>query len=397
MQRILKPDLIESFEPSSDPLQYAYWEGKSSADMLIRIVDYAVSGLDKPKVPSSMRLVKFDFSSAFLTVQHQKLILRCIEIRVSYWLLRLLISFLSGRSQYTEINGSKSDLVRITSGFPEGEVLSPNLFTMFTDDIRSLYDDQLLCKFSDDSSMAAVCATKEDVHRFQSNIDSFFTQCKEKGLMVNEDKTKEIIVDFTRNKHLTGGLPPTLADGHPVEVVSSFKLVGYWFSDDLKPSLHVSKCLSKANSRLFLLYKMRSIGIPTSMLALFYDLSILSVFDYVTPVYHHALSQEEEKRIQRVQKRARKCLGDLDGKFSSKLKDRRDKLSDDLFQKYLDCDRGLFPLVTKARNGLRIPFKQPHLERTRRTFVPAQIKKFNSAHIRNPIVEAKYSSFVSHY
>ncbi len=49
----------------------------------------------------------------------------------------------TNRKQYVEMDGTKSDLLNITTGVPQGSILGPLLFIIYTNDIAnasSLFD-----------------------------------------------------------------------------------------------------------------------------------------------------------------------------------------------------------------------------------------------------------------
>jgi hypothetical protein len=189
-------------------------------------------------------------------------------------------------------------------------------------------------------------------------------------------------------------------DGFEVKRVPNFVLVGFTLTEDLKPDLHIETCLKKANSRLFLMYKMRSMGIPLDQLMMFYDLCVQSIFDYVAPVYHHAISERDVKKIERVQKRARKCLrgstniSSLSSDFvRPSMKNRRQDLCDNLFSKYVSRKDLLIPPVMTKKNGRYIPAPFSRTNRFGHSFIPAQIANFNKMSILNPEVKRRYSQF----
>ena len=69
--------------------------------------------------------------------------------------LSILTQFLSDRSQHVMIDGCRSKLVNIVSGVPQGSVLSPLLFLLYTSELFSILEDKLI-GYADDSTLIAV-------------------------------------------------------------------------------------------------------------------------------------------------------------------------------------------------------------------------------------------------
>jgi hypothetical protein len=77
-----------------------------------------------------------DMSAAFDTVDHEILLLRLeSSFGISGTALAWLRSFLSGRTQQVVFNGGQSLLNTVTTGVPQGSVLGPLLFLLYTADI----------------------------------------------------------------------------------------------------------------------------------------------------------------------------------------------------------------------------------------------------------------------
>ena len=70
-------------------------------------------------------------------------------------MLSVLKQFLSNRSQYVVVDGCRSKLVNVVSGVPQGNVLGPQLFILYTAEIFSIVENKLY-GYDDDSILVAV-------------------------------------------------------------------------------------------------------------------------------------------------------------------------------------------------------------------------------------------------
>ena len=70
-------------------------------------------------------------------------------------MLSILTQFLSNRSQHVTVNGCRSKLVTVVSGMPQGSVLGPLLFLIYTSELFSILENKLI-GYADDSTLIAV-------------------------------------------------------------------------------------------------------------------------------------------------------------------------------------------------------------------------------------------------
>ena len=76
-------------------------------------------------------------------------------------LLSICTKFLSNRRQRVVVDGAASKWIPIISGVPQGSVLGPLLFILYTSEMFELVENRLFA-YSDDSTQLAVVRRPED-------------------------------------------------------------------------------------------------------------------------------------------------------------------------------------------------------------------------------------------
>jgi hypothetical protein len=138
-----------------------------------------------------------------------------------------------------EFNELISDVIVISTGGPQGCVLSPLLYSLFTNDCTSSHPSVKMTKFADDTTLCGL-VKNADESDFRQEVSSLVEWCDNNNLLLNPSKTKEIVVDFRKKKtHLT----PLMINGENIERVSCFKFLGNVISEDLKWEENIKKIL----------------------------------------------------------------------------------------------------------------------------------------------------------
>ena len=86
-----------------------------------------------------------------------------------------------------------------------------------------------------------------------------------------------MIIDFRKSKALCD---PIIINDHTVERVSTYKYLGVMLNNDLSWSNNTDYIISKLNSHLYCLRKLKKFNVNICILKLFYQLVIKSVFRY---------------------------------------------------------------------------------------------------------------------
>ncbi|XP_049573464.1 ribonuclease P protein subunit p29 isoform X1 [Syngnathus scovelli] len=239
-ERLVLEHIRSILAPTLNPFQFAYRAKRSSEDAICSSLHSALSHLDSRD--SYVRLLFVDFSSTFNTIVPQKLICKLDKLGLSTSLCNWLLDFLCQRPQVVRVGDKFSASITLSTGAPQGCVLSPLLFTLLTHDCTAIYSDNRIVKFADDTTMVGLI-TKGDETQCRLEVDLLTAWCRDNNLLLNVNKTKEIVVDF-RKGH-TQHLPLTI-DGAVVERVSSTKFLGVHISEDLSWSANTASLAKKA-------------------------------------------------------------------------------------------------------------------------------------------------------
>ena len=109
--------------------QFGFRKGLGTCDALLTITNFVQKALD---CSCEVRMVGLDFSAAFDRVNHKALIFKLKLLGVGGPFLSILTEFLSNRLQKVVVHGQFNDYRNVVSGVPQGSVLGPLLFLLYT-------------------------------------------------------------------------------------------------------------------------------------------------------------------------------------------------------------------------------------------------------------------------
>ena len=98
------------------PSQHGFRQGHSCQTQLLESVHLWAESLDRG---SSTHIIFLDFSKAFDSVPHQKLLIKLEHIGIRGQILNWIQAFLYNRQQRVVISGQASEWASVTSGVPQ--------------------------------------------------------------------------------------------------------------------------------------------------------------------------------------------------------------------------------------------------------------------------------------
>ena len=206
--------------------------------------------------------------------------------------------FLTNMTQFVQLNKNVfSSLVTTNIGAPQGSVLSPVLFTLYTNDCQLNENFVKLIKFADDTTIQGLIRPDNDEETYRNSIETFVNWCQDHNLLLNVKKTKELIIDFRKSKD---PLTPLVIKNEVVEQVHSYKYLGVTIDKDLNWNEHTGIVIKKLHSRNFFLRKLNSFGIDKTLLKLFYRSCIESIVIFCIAGWGGNARATDRKKINRV-------------------------------------------------------------------------------------------------
>uniref|UniRef100_A0A669EHA4 Reverse transcriptase domain-containing protein n=1 Tax=Oreochromis niloticus TaxID=8128 RepID=A0A669EHA4_ORENI len=241
-ERLVLQHIKDYLPPEFDPHQFAYRANRSTEDAIATALHAVLSHLEQRQ--SYVRMLFVDYSSAFNTIIPDILINKLVNLGLPPLTCAWIKDFLTNRPQTVRLGPHLSSTRTLSTGSPQGCVLSPLLYSLYTHDCSPAHNNTLIIKFADDTTVVGLIS-KGDEAEYREEVLKLAAWCSENNLALNTKKTKELIVDFRR--HSTD-LAPLYINGECVERVHTFRFLGVLISADISWTENISAVIKKANS-----------------------------------------------------------------------------------------------------------------------------------------------------
>ncbi len=193
----------------------------------------------------------------------------------------------------------------ISTGSPQGCVLSSLLFSLYTNNCTSSHKSVKPLKFADDTTLIGLISDgNESTYRWE--IDHLVTWCHQHNLELYAVKTVEMVIDFRKNPALPA---PIILCNSPVETVDSVRFLGTIITQDLKWKLDISSLIKKAQQRMHFLRQLKKFNLPKTMMVHFYTSITESILTFSITIWYAAATAKDKGRLRRVICSAEKVIG----------------------------------------------------------------------------------------
>lgn len=306
LSKILEKVLVAQIQQHLDDqgilpkTQSGFRRGYSCTTSLLNITDDILRAADDNRLSI---MVLLDFSKAFDTIHHQLLINILKYVGFDPSSSKLMANYLSNRNQVVSVEQIVSDSLPVLRGVPQGSVLGPLLYSIYTSNLTKCVrhckchfyadDTQLLYTFASNEIDNANNLVNEDLSNLVKYSESL-------ALKINPSKCYVIL--FGRKK-IRNKIKPKLAisiDGNALECKDKVRNLGVFLDCDLRFKAQVSNCLRNAFVKLKLIFNNRFF-LNTKVKILLCETLVLSQFNFCDALYDPCIDKDDSKRIQRMQ------------------------------------------------------------------------------------------------
>ncbi|XP_052744245.1 probable RNA-directed DNA polymerase from transposon BS [Bicyclus anynana] len=270
--------------------QFGFRCKHSCVHQVHRLTKHILTGFNTFHNPIATGALFFDVAKAFDRVWHEGLIFKLNRFGVPNKMVRLLHSFLSNRTFRYRIDGTLSSPRQIRAGVPQGSVLSPLLYSLFTSDIPTDHPGVHVAQFADDTALYATAVNRVHIRaRLQKAVNIIGKWFRLWRIEVNPEKSAAVLFTGKAVSRLKSGLKEVSLYGAPIPWQRTAKYLGVTFDNRMSFSMHVNKARKKAAyvmHRLYAMINKKSKLSLRSKLTL-YKTTIRPILTYASVVFAH--------------------------------------------------------------------------------------------------------------
>jgi hypothetical protein len=299
--------------------QYGFLPGRSTEHNLMQIMNFISSALNEGNYCIAVFL---DLRKAFDVCNHEILLKKLEKMGIRGTALNWFKNYLTGRSQFVDINGNHSDALNIDISVIQGSILGPILFLCYINDFY-LATTLFTALFADDTTGLGKGKNLNELTTYvNGELQKIANWLRANKMAINTSK-KKFIVFRTRGKRVDPNDCLLVYNDNEIGVAEdpnliypitriynegdekSFKLLGILFDEFLSFEDHIASLCAKTSKSLFCLNRIKNFVTNTALKSLYYAMVhshiayCLNIYGCATPTALNrlVLKQKEAVRI----------------------------------------------------------------------------------------------------
>lgn len=347
LERVLLNRINEHIEDNNiiPNQQCGFRTGRSTSHQLIKVIKTAKENI---KMKKSTGMIFLDVEKAFDRVWHNGLLYKMLKLRFPLPLIKTVSSFLSERSFSVFIKGQLSETKKIKFGVPQGAVLSPTLYNIFTQDIVretteniALFADDTALYHSSENSADVVTHLQHTGRRVQQYMDKW-------KINLNKQKTQALFITNRYSRQLPRNNIKFLNEN--IKWENEAKYLGMVIDKRVTLKQHVEYVSDRAHTALRLLYPLisRNSHLDVRNKLLIYKLAIRPIFTYGCPAFE-SMAKTHLQKLQVLQNKFLRIV--LNKSRYEKIKDLHTEAKVPSIEEYVRKLQANFNIRLAAQNS----------------------------------------------
>ena len=190
-------------------MQHGYKTQHSTVTALHTLNNTVAKEFNPMAPPARTITVALDMSNAFDTINIHTLIRKLLQTNIPGTIIKFIANYIKGCKAYTTYRNHTSKQRQFKTGVPQGGVLSPTLFNIFTSDLPPPSAPVQAMAYADDITISSTHTRTSAAKKYiQPYLHTVFAWTKQNNLLLNPDKTTCTLftpdpTEYTSNLDLT--------------------------------------------------------------------------------------------------------------------------------------------------------------------------------------------------
>ena len=306
------------------PLKHGFRSKRSTETQLLSASFDFITSLKSGKQTD---VIIMDFAKAFDHVPHERLLHKLSFYGINGKPLQWIRQFLTNRTQRVVLDGEASDFIPVRSGVPQGTVLGPVLFLLFSNDLpesinpitpsslttsaKPIKNKTCVRLFADDCVVYRVITSNSDCVQLQQDLDRLTDWEAKWQMSFHPDKCKVLRINRKKEPRIFN----YNLRGHNLEACNHEKYLGVTLSSDATWDKHINNITNKASNTLsFIRRNIKSA--PQDIKSTAYTTLVRPQLEYASTVWD-PYQDNHINKIEKIQNQAaRFVLHDYDWSHS---------------------------------------------------------------------------------
>src|SRR2546425_2853098 len=270
--------------------QFGFRKNHNTSLAVLEITDFCYENLDNNKFVLGLFI---DIQKAFDAIDIDILLYKLYHYGVRGVMFEWIKNYLHDRSQYTYVNGVKSNVNNISYGVPQGSVLGPLLFLIYVNDIQRATTETVPKMFADDTNAFIVADNLIDLqYKTNACLSDLNLWCLANKLTINLDKTNYTV--FSPKKRAISDTITLYVGNVQIKYTACCKYLGICIDFNLDWQEHINYTYKKLLKFCGIFYKIRDL-LPFPCLKMLYFSFVYTNLIYGIEIYANTYNSYLQK------------------------------------------------------------------------------------------------------